>query len=112
MTPRGSEASSCPGTGEGWGREKQQGGWPAPKAEEAPPAQGAVRPSSAPHVRAAGPGGVSPEPPALPRVPGGPPPEGAVPVLALHTAAHAQPHPGGLRALFQHPLFHVRSGQP
>lgn len=114
VTLGGSKVSSSPGTGEGWGRERQQGDQPTQEAEEAPPAQGTIHPSSSfgsVDIRGAGPRWGPPELPAIPRLPGGPPPEGAVPVLSLHAAPNAQPHPGGVGAVFQHPLFHVGPGR-
>jgi hypothetical protein len=112
VTPVGLDSPS-PGTRERWGRERHQGQQPAEKAEEAPTAQGAVHASTTLLLVRAGPWDrLPPELPPLPRALGGPPPEGLVPVLPLHSSTHAQPHSGWLWALFQHALFSVPSRAP
>lgn len=98
---------SSSGTRERWGRERQQGEQPEQKAEEAAPAQGPVCPSCTLCPWGARPRRVPPELPTLSCVPSGPPPEGLVSMLSLHTTTHAQPHPGGLWPVLQHPLLHI-----
>ncbi|XP_073082478.1 zinc finger protein 541-like [Manis javanica] len=77
-------------------------GPPAQKAEKVPAAQGIAPASRSFCLWGAGP---RRRPPALPVVsgaPGGPLPAGIVPVLSRYAAPGAEPHPGGVWAVFKH----------
>ncbi|XP_057349294.1 zinc finger protein 541-like [Manis pentadactyla] len=89
--------SASPGT-----RQRQRGEQPAQKAEKVPAAQGIIPASRSLCLWGAGPRRRPPELPVVSGAPGGPLPAGTVPVVSQYAAPGAEPHLGGVWAVFKH----------